>query len=172
MKFRGPQKTLMYKRGGSGAFAVDPTTGETRASVPFSVSYSTENDPPPALLCVDNIEPSNVAFWLDGKMGTRNGATIPTPLRIEWQLFLGNGCMVDGDPFVGLTIVKATELERDGITREGLLFQVDARLYRTAWLCGRLVDVAAQSLDLTVSLRVLFGDSFGRPELLVGTAIG
>lgn len=172
MQFRGPQKTLRYQRGGSGAFAVDPITGETRDSVPFSVAYSTENDPPPALLLVRDIEPSNVAFWLDGKMSSRNGAPIPTPLRIEWHLYLGNGCMVDNDPFVGLTVIKAGEIEPDGVRREGLLFQVDARIYRSAWLCGRLVDVGAQSLSLAVSLRVLFGDSFGRPELLVGTAIG
>lgn len=172
MKFRGPQKTLRYKRGGSGAFAVDPVTEEERDSVPFSVDYSTENNPPPAVLLVKDIEPSNVAFWLDGKMRSRNGAAIPTPLRIEWHLYLGNGCMVDNDPFVGLTIIKAGELEADGIDREGLLFQVDARIYRSAWLCARLVDVGAQNVSLGVSLRVLFGDSFGRPELLVGTAIG
>jgi hypothetical protein len=172
MQFRGPQKTLTFRRGGSGAFAADPTTGEERESVPFSVAYTVENDPPPALLLVKDIEPSNVSFWLDGKMTTRNGAVIPAPLRIEWRLYVGTGCMVDQDPFVGLTIIKPSELEPDGVKREGLLFQVDARIYRSAWLCGRLVDVGAQSLSLAVSLRVLFGDSFGRPELLVGTAIG
>lgn len=175
MQFRGPQRTVDFSRDGDGGVVRDPLSGQTRSSIDTDIESQTLADSIVAPNCVvrfDNIESCTMAIWLDGFMSSRNGATIPAPLRIEWGLYLGVGCaMADADPFQGVTILKAAEIKPDGVRREGLLFQVNSRVMRTAWLCARLVEVVP-NLTMRVPLRAIFWPVTGRPEVIVGTAIG
>lgn len=120
-----------------------------------------------ALAALD-LQASTIAIWMDGQYTTVQKVPFTFPLRIEWKLWLGVGCQVDDDPFTGVTILKD---ETDFNEREGLLFQVDCRAARSMWLTARVID-NYPGLAIQVPLRTIFWPLSGRPELIVGTAIG
>lgn len=121
------------------------------------------------LLKLDELQASTIALWMGSQYqwNVLPGTALAYPLRIEWKLWLGIGCLVDDDPFVGVTIIKD---QADFNSREGLLFQVDCRVARTAWVTARILDNVTGLLNIT--LRTIFWPLSGRPEVIVGTAIG
>ncbi len=120
------------------------------------------------LLRLDQIQPSTIALWMGGQYQWNVvPPTLAFPLRIEWKLWLGIGCLVDKDPVTGVTIIQS---QSDFDSREGLFFQVDCRVARTGWLTARVIDNITGSLNVTI--RTIFWPLSGRPEAIVGTAIG
>jgi hypothetical protein len=117
--------------------------------------------------CAD-LQACTIGIWMDGQYSVFVKETYAYPLRIEWRLYLGVGCQVDEDYYSGVTILKD---QNDFATREGLLFQVDCRVARSMWLTGRIVD-AYDKLQLNLPLRTIFWPLSGRPECIIGTAIG
>ena len=124
------------------------------------------------LIQYDNVANCTVGIWMDGNYSNRSGQALSPPLRIEWKLFLGvGGCMPDDDPVQGVTILQGKDFNGSSIVRQGLLFHVCSHVVQTMWLCGRIVDDVG-SLQLQLSLRSIFWPVTGRPEAIVGTAIG
>lgn len=175
MLFRGPQKTVDFAFGPGGIVrdASAPSNGPLRRSCEVLIGQRPATDTAETcLIQYDNVEPCTAAIWMDGQYSNRSGATLPKPLRIEWKLFLGvGGCMPDNDPLKGITILQGNDFVGSTITREGLLFQVNAHVVQTMWLCGRIIDPVG-ALQLSLSLRTIFWPLTGRPEGIVGTAIG
>jgi len=175
MLFRGPQKvvTFAYGAGGIVQDAFAPSNGPVRTSCDVLIGERPASDTAEqCLIQYDNVESSTVAIWMDGQYSNRSGGTIVPPLRIEWKLFLGVGCaMADSDPIKGVTILQAADFEGSRIVREGLLFQINSHVAQTLWLCGRILDPVG-TLQLQLSLRTIFWPLTGRPEAIVGTAIG
>lgn len=175
MIFRGPQKvvTFAYGPGGIVLDAFAPSKGPFRTSCDVMIGERSASDvAEQCLIQYDKIESSTVAIWMDGQYSNRSGATLAPPLRIEWKLFLGvNGCMPDDDPLKGVTILQGKDFEGSRIVREGLLFQINSHVAQTMWLCGRIIDPVG-TLQLQLSLRTIFWPLTGRPEAIVGTAIG
>ena len=175
MLFRGPQKVVAFAYGPGGVVldARAPKSGPLRTSCSVEIGERAASDTSEqCLIQYDNVEPCTAAIWMDGQYSNRSGATLPAKLRIEWKLFLGvGGCMPDNDPPKGVTILQGADFVGSTITREGLLFQVNAHVCNTMWLCGRIIDPVGQ-LQLQVSLRTIFWPLTGRPEVTVGTAIG
>lgn len=118
-------------------------------------------------LNISKLQACTIALWMSGQYTIQQQTAFSWPLRIEYKLWLGIGCQVDDDPVTGVTILKN---ETDFATREGLLFQVDCRVARDAWLTARIIDNT--SLIVQVPIRVICWPLSGRPEAIVGTAIG
>lgn len=121
------------------------------------------------ILRLSDIQASTIALWMGGQYqwNVQPSGGITYPIRIEWKLWLGIGCLVDDDPFTGVTIIKD---QADFNSREGLLFQVDCRVATTAWLTARIIDNMTGLLNVTI--RTIFWPLSGRPELIMGSAIG
>lgn len=159
MQFRGPEKSITFTYDPEGV-AVRPSVGERSAT---EAAYEQ------CVVQVDEVQSCTLAVWLDGFAYGRNTSQITFPLLIEWKLFLGiGGCMPDLDPPKGVTIFKS---QTDMATRSGRLFQVDCAVHRTAWLCARILNPVGTA-QLQANLRFLFWPLSGRPETIVGTAIG
>lgn len=180
MLFRGPQKIVDFSydpKGALGRRPNDPIIVQANDhSIPVEIGYRSADDP--AEQCViqySGLQQNLMAIWLDGYINTLNGGieTITLPVRIEWRLYFGVGnCMADQDPPTALTILKSTERGGAGtFKREGRIFQVDCINAQTAWLCARVIDDIGQ-VTLNVSLKTIFWPNSGRPETIVGTAIG
>ena len=118
-------------------------------------------------LKVQKLEACTLALWMDGQYTFAEEGSFSWPIRIEYRLWLGVGCQVDDDPVTGVTILKDRV---DFDTREGLFFQVDCRVARDAWLTARIID--AVPVKIQVPIRVICWPLSGRPEAIVGTAIG
>lgn len=120
------------------------------------------------IIRLDGIQASTIAVWMSGQYQWNvRPPVLAFPFRIEWKLYLGVDCMVDDDPVTGVTIIQN---QADFASREGLLFQVDCRVARTGWLTARIIDDFTGILNVT--LRTIFWPLSGRPEAIVGTAIG
>jgi len=120
------------------------------------------------LVRMDKLEASTIAVWMGGQYQWNvKPPVLAFPIRIEWKFYLGVGCLVDDDPVTGVTIIQN---QADFDSREGLLFQVDCRVARTGWITARIIDDFTGILNVT--LRTIFWPLSGRPEAIVGTAIG
>jgi hypothetical protein len=137
------------------------------ARIPRIAHYGAGEDGRAVALRVAKLEACTIALWMDGQYTIQQQASFAWPLRIEYKLWLGVGCQVDDDPVTGVTILKD---EVEFATREGLFFQVDCKVARDAWLTARIIDDVA--LIVQVPIRVICWPLSGRPEAIVGTAIG
>jgi hypothetical protein len=118
---------------------------------------------------VNGVAACTMAIWFDGFVYNRTGGDLAFPLSIEWKLFLGvAGCMPDLDPPRAVSIFKSLD---DMKNRSGRLFQVDSTVHRNAWLCARVLDDIGNT-RLQANLRFIFWPLTGRPEVIVGTAVG
>lgn len=131
-------------------------------------THDPSKGPPVPVLKLSKVGASTIAIWMDGQYTWQTKPNPVTfPLAIEWKLWSGVGCMVDQSPRVGVTILKN---ETDFSSREGKLFQVDCDVAMTWWLTARIVGSTDGVLQLP--LRVIFWPLSGRPESVVGSAIG
>lgn len=179
MLFRGPQKIVDFSYDPKGALGSNPTDSRivhaNNHSIPVQIGYRSPDDV--AEQCViqfEGLQQNLMALWLDGYISSVGGGidSIALPVRIEWRLYYGvGGCMADQDPPTALTILKAPERSAGKCNREGRIFQVDCINAQTAWLCARVIEDIGR-VSLNVSIKTIFWPNSGRPETIVGTAIG
>lgn len=158
MQFRGPEKAEPFTRDPAGV-AVRPFIG-TRPPTDAAEQCVAQ---------IDNVEQCTAAVWFDGFTYNRSGGALTFPLVVEWKLFVGvGGCMPDLDPPRAVSIFKT---EDDLKTRSGRLFQLDCTVHRTMWLCARVINDIGTT-QVQANLRFIFWPLSGRPETVVGTAVG
>lgn len=158
MQFRGPEKSILFTYDAEGV-AVRPSVGVRPA----------DDGSEQCVVEVDKVESCTMAVWFDGFAYGRNTSQLTFPLLVEWKLFLGvSGCMPDLDPPRAVTIFKSAT---DMATRSGRLFQIDCTVHRTAWLCARVLNPVGTE-QIQANLRFMFWPLSGRPETIVGTAVG
>ena len=172
MKLRLPQQNLEFSYDPAGLWVpstpVNPGDPERRNPVIATIRHADSTADSAPMFQVNHLQAATIGVWMDGNYSSESGEQPAFPLRIEWKLVFGvGGCMADDDPPKGVTILKDAT---DFTTREGLFFQVDCRVMRTMWLLGRIIDDTP--IVLKLAFRVLCWPLSGRPEVIVGTAIG
>lgn len=125
----------------------------------------------PCILKMESVPGCTFALWYSGLLSLGPGSPeITFPVTIVWQLFRGAGCMPDDEPFEATTILTGPPGGL-GLAREGLLFQVNAVVASTWWLCARVVDDTGGAM-IGVSLRAIFQPLSGAPGVIVGSGAG